>query len=99
MPSARKLLVVDIAALGWSAVSHLPEFRSAQSVFPGVTCTAQASFRTGTLPQAHGMVGNGLFFRDLQKVLFWEQAATLVQGPRIWDEFRARGKKVGLMFW
>jgi predicted AlkP superfamily pyrophosphatase or phosphodiesterase len=100
MPSPRKkLLVVDIAALGWSAVSHLPEFQPAQTVFPAVTCTVQASFRTAAAPQAHGMVGNGLFFRDLRKVLFWEQSASLVQGPRIWEEFRARGKKVGMMFW
>lgn len=99
MPNARKLLVVDIAALGWNAVSHLPEFQPAQTVFPAVTCTVQASFRTAATPQDHGMVGNGLFFRELRKVLFWEQSARLVQGPRIWDAFRARGKKVGLMFW
>ena len=96
---SKKLLVVDIAALGWNLVAHLPEFRPAQSVFPAVTCTVQASLRTGALPQEHGMVDNGLFFRDLRKVLFWEQSAALVQGPRIWEEFRGRGGKVGLMFW
>ena len=32
-------------------------------------------------------------------MLFWEQSAALVEGPRIWDDFRARGGKVGLMFW
>jgi predicted AlkP superfamily pyrophosphatase or phosphodiesterase len=99
MPSRRKLLVADIAALGWNAVSSRTDFQPTQTVFPGLTCTVQASFRTGSLPQAHGMVGNGLFFRELRKVLFWEQSATLVQGPRIWDDFRARGKTVGMMFW
>jgi predicted AlkP superfamily pyrophosphatase or phosphodiesterase len=99
MSSRKKLLVVDIAALGWSAVRHLPEFQPAQTVFPAVTCTAQASFRTAAPVQAHGMSGNGLFFRDLTKVLFWEQSARLVEGKRIWEEFRARGRKVGLMFW
>ncbi len=96
---SKKLLVVDIAALGWNLVSHLPDFRPAQSVFPAVTCTVQASVRTGALPQQHGMIDNGLFFRDLRKVLFWEQSAALVEGPRIWEDFRARGKTVGLMFW
>ncbi|MEO7799596.1 MAG: hypothetical protein ABIY47_17915, partial [Opitutaceae bacterium] len=38
----KKLLVVDIAALGWNLVSHLPEFRPAEAVFPAETCTAQA---------------------------------------------------------
>ena len=95
----RKLLVVDIAALGWKAVSHLPEWQAAQSVFPAVTSTVQASFRTGKTPGEHGMIGNGLFFRELGKVLFWEQSARLVQGTRIWDEFRAAGHTVGMMFW
>jgi len=95
----KKLLVVDIAAFGWNLVRHLPEFHPAQSVWPAITCAAQASFRTAAPPQQHGIVANGLFFKDLTKVLFWEQSATLVEGPRIWDGFRARGGKVGLMFW
>ncbi|MEA3211062.1 MAG: hypothetical protein QOE70_4119 [Chthoniobacter sp.] len=96
---AKKLLVVDLAALGWNLVSHLPEFRPAEAVFPAITCTAQASFRTASLPQQHGLIANGLFFKDLTKVLFWEQSATLVQGARIWEEYRRRGGTVGLMFW
>ncbi len=99
MPSPKKLLVVDIAALGWNLVSHLPEFQPAQSVFPAVTCTVQASFRTATLAGQHGMVDNGLYFRQLRKVLFWEQSSALVHGSRIWEAFRARGRKVGMMFW
>ncbi len=99
MPAKNKLLVVDVAALGWNLVSHLPEFRPVQSIFPAVTCPVQAAFRTGTTPSQNGLVANGLFFSELRKVMFWEQAASLVEGPRIWDDFRARGKKVGMMFW
>ena len=99
MTAPNKLLVVDIAALGWNLVSHLPEFRPAQAVWPALTCTAQASFRTAATPDAHGIVANGQFFKDLAKVLFWEQSAALCAGPRIWEKFRARGGKVGLMFW
>ena len=98
MPKS-KLLVVDVAALGHSLVKDRPEFRPAETIFPAVTCTAQAAFRTAATGNDHGMVGNGLLFRDLGKVLFWEQSARLVKGRRIWEDFRARGKKVGLMFW
>lgn len=94
-----KLLIVQIAALGWDLVQNEAGFHSAQSFFPALTCTAQASFRTAALPQTHGMAANGLYFRDLRKILFWEQSATLVEGERIWDKFRARGKSVGMMFW
>lgn len=99
MPEKRKLLIVDVAALGWNLVSHLPEFRPAESIFPAVTCPVQASFRTGRPTGEHGLVANGLFFEELRKVMFWEQAARLVEGTRIWDDFRARGNSVGMMFW
>jgi predicted AlkP superfamily pyrophosphatase or phosphodiesterase len=105
VPSPRKLLVVNVAGLGWELVSrHQPPgagfaFRQAETVFPAVTCTVQASFRTATPPSDHGMIANGLLFRHIQRVMFWEQAAALVVGPRIWDDARRAGKKVGLLFW
>jgi predicted AlkP superfamily pyrophosphatase or phosphodiesterase len=99
VPLSKKLLVVDVAALGWNLVSGLVEFAPAASVFPALTSVAQATFRTAASPAAHGIVGNGFLFRDLRKVLFWEQSASLVEGARIWDAFRARGGTVGMMFW
>lgn len=74
-------------------------FAALEPVFPAVTCTAQASFRTGAYPAGHGMIANGVVDLRLKKILFWEQAASLVAGPRIWDGFRARGGRVGIMFW
>jgi predicted AlkP superfamily pyrophosphatase or phosphodiesterase len=94
-----KLIVVQIAALGWDLVKETPGFRRAESFFPAVTCVAQAGFRTASLPRDHGMVANGVRFADLRKILFWEQSAGLVEGERIWSKYRARGKKAGMMFW
>ena len=104
MTAPRKLLVVDCAALGADLVAKIPPppglaFRSVQTVFPAVTCVAQASFRTAAPPSRHGLVSNGGYFRDLRKVLFWEQAASLVAGERIWTKLRARGRRVGMLFW
>ena len=31
--------------------------------------------------------------------MFWEQSARLVEGDRIWTNFRLRGKRVGMVFW
>lgn len=45
------------------------------------------------------MIANGLLFRHIQRVMFWEQAAALVVGPRIWENARRNGKKVGVLFW
>jgi len=101
-----KLLIVDVAALGWKMLSHHGRqelagfsFRPMETVFPAVTCTVQGSFRTATAPGGHGMVSNGLYFRNLRKVMFWEQSAGLVAGPRIWQPLRRRGGRVGMFFW
>jgi predicted AlkP superfamily pyrophosphatase or phosphodiesterase len=57
-------------------------------VLPAVTCTAQATMLTGTLPREHGIVGNGWYFRDLAEVMFWRQSNRLVAGEKLWDAAR-----------
>src|SRR4051794_30501295 len=54
-------------------------------VVPAVTCTAQATYLTGTYPDQHGIVGNGWYFRDECEIKFWRQSNHLVQQPKIWD--------------
>ena len=67
-------------------------FGAAPSVFPAVTCVAQASLRTGLGPSEHGMVSNGYWSDKLQKPVFWEQSCRLVKGPRVW------GRNDGVFF-
>ncbi|MHC4563138.1 MAG: alkaline phosphatase family protein [Planctomycetota bacterium] len=97
--SGKKLLIVQAAGL--SRPLPIPDltFRPTRSVFPAVTCVVQASFRTAAPPATHGMIANGLFHRALRKPMFWEQSARLVEGERIWGDFRRTGKTVGMMFW
>jgi predicted AlkP superfamily pyrophosphatase or phosphodiesterase len=101
--SRRRVLIVQVAALGatlpYESAADDFRFRKMRPVFPAVTCTAQASFRTGHAPSHHGMVANGRLHRDLRKVLFWEQAAALVEGDRIWNLAQAGGSTVGMLFW
>ncbi|MBT7304096.1 MAG: alkaline phosphatase family protein [Victivallales bacterium] len=102
-----KVLVVQVAALGGALVREFAtdfsrlglQFGSLQPPMPAVTCTAQAVFRTGLAPAETGIAGNGRFDRTTRKTDFWNQSARLVQGGRIWDEFRADGGTVGVMFW
>lgn len=102
----RKLLIIDVAALGHDLLRRRVgdrfsdlQVRATQSVLPAVTCTVQASFRTASLPASHGMIANGLYYRYLNRPMFWEQSSYLVQGPRIWENFRRAGGTVGMMFW
>ena len=98
-----KLLLVQAAALShdfWETRKKAEFWRklkscAADTVFPAVTCTVQASLRTASPPGNHGMVSNGFLDRKLKKAFFWEQSSCLYEGERIWDDFRAKGHSVG----
>ena len=100
-----KHLVISAAGLGWrdletrgeTSLAGIP-FAPAQSVFPALTCTAQATLRTALPPSAHGMTCNGVWNRELRRPSFWEQSSGLVAGPRIWENARAAGSTVGVFF-
>lgn len=59
-----------------------------KTVLPAVTCPVQATFLTGCLPNEHGIVGNGWYFRDECEVKFWKQSNALIQRPKIWEAAR-----------
>lgn len=101
-----RMVIVQVAGLGYEFLSRHRgcdwnglTFRPLASPFPALTCPAQAAFRTASQAGGHGMVANGLYHRDLRRPLFWEQASSLVAGPRIWDSFRRRGRRVAMLFW
>lgn len=75
--------------------------RPLRTITPAVTCSAQATFLTGDLPNRHGIVGNGWYFRDLAEIWFWRQSAALVGGEKLWDAARILDRKFTCanMFW
>ena len=98
-------LVLVVAGLGWRdlelrGMTRLCglSFSPAQSVFPAVTCPAQGTVRTATLPSAHGMTSNGYWNHQLFRPSFWEQSSSLVSGKRIWTPARERGETVAVLF-
>lgn len=100
-----KRLTVSVANLGYEPLERAGlltiaglRFAPAASVFPAVTCVAQASLRTGLAPAEHGLLCNGFWSDDLNRPLFWEQNAKLVKGSRRWSERRRAGTTVGLYF-
>jgi len=70
-------------------------------VLPAVTCTAQSTMLTGTLPREHGIVGNGWYFRELAEVWLWRQSNRLVAGEKVWEAARRRlpGFTCAKLFW
>jgi len=59
-----------------------------EPVCPAVTCSAQATYLTGSLPTEHGIVGNGWYDRTLHEHHFWKQSNRLVGGEKVWETIR-----------
>lgn len=53
--------------------------------FPAVTWPAQATILTGKTPAEHGVIANGFYWRDEQKVEMWTAGNDKIQAPQIWD--------------
>ena len=71
------------------------------SVLPAVTCSAQATMLTGSLPAQHGAVGNGWFARQYAEVALWRQSNALVAGEKLYEAARKRspGFRCAKIFW
>ena len=63
-----------------------------EPVLPALTCTAQATYITGTLPREHGAVANGWYDRDYAEHRFWKQPESLVHGEKLWDMLRKQNR-------
>ena len=93
----KALVVLDVVGLTPLLLEHMPRlcalaargFRAQlQTTFPAVTCSVQSSLLTGLPPSAHGVVGNGWYFRDLGEIHFWRQHNSLVRGEMDWETAR-----------
>jgi predicted AlkP superfamily pyrophosphatase or phosphodiesterase len=97
--TAHKTAVLNVVGLTPELIPHMPRVKafadagalaSLVEVVPAVTCSAHATFLTGTLPREHGIVGNGWYFRDECEVRFWHRSDRLIGRPRLWDVARAQ---------
>ncbi|MEO0335676.1 MAG: nucleotide pyrophosphatase/phosphodiesterase family protein, partial [Pseudomonadota bacterium] len=107
----KKVFVVNVVGLTQDLIGdHSPFFKELQSngsacniksVIPAVTCSAQYTYLTGEPPSAHGAVGNGWYFKDLDEVLFWRQSNNLISGEKVWEALREKipGATTSQMFW
>ena len=96
--SPTPLVVLDVAGLTPRLLAYMPQLAAITetggwraelgTVLPAVTCSAQATLLTGTLPREHGIVGNGWYFRGLGEVLLWRQHNALMGGDKLWDAAR-----------
>lgn len=75
-------------------ISQLGKHRVWTPPIPAVTCTVQATLLTGSMPDKHGIVGNGWYERSSAEIRFWQQSNRLIQGELLYD-----GIDTAKMFW
>ncbi len=88
------LILLTLPGLREKDLAAMPNLRAmtagGQSVrlvpsFPCVTCPVQANMTTGKLPDAHGVVANGFYWREKQQVEMWTSPNDCIERPQIWD--------------
>lgn len=93
----RRTLVLNVVGLTAELLRFAPNLaklaqrggtRPIAPLLPAVTCSVQSTYLTGKLPNEHGIVGNGWYFRDLAEVSLWRQSNLLVSSEKIWETAR-----------
>ena len=67
--------------------------------FPAVTCPVQANMTTGKLPDQHGVVANGFYWRDKQQVEMWTAWNDCILSPQIWDILAQHDEQLKTAVW
>lgn len=67
--------------------------------FPCVTCPVQANMTTGRGPAEHGIVANGLYWREKRRVEMWTAPNDCIEQPQIWDLLSHHGRGLTSAVW
>lgn len=104
----KKTLVIDIPTLRLDWIEqHMPRLHAIAKnwhrgpitpVFPGLTCSSQASLTTGRTPEQHGIIANGLYDRETRLPEFWTFTDEKIADERLWETCTKSGGKSGVFF-
>lgn len=69
--------------------------------FPCLTVPGLAAIATGVHAEAHGMIANGIFYRERLEVGFWDQYRSLLQAKPVWERVKEKNPelKTAVLFW
>jgi len=103
----KPLILLSVAALrehDVGAMPHLCELTAGGEIaelvpgFPAVTCPVQANMTTGCLPEVHGVVANGLYWRQRGEVEMWTSPNECIERPQLWDLLSHAGYRSAVWF-
>lgn len=102
------LILLSIPALREKDVTEMHKLRSLMAggeiaeltpSFPCVTCPVQAAMTTGRGPADHGIVANGLYWREKRQVEMWTAPNECVERPQLWDLLSHHGPGLTSAVW
>ena len=67
--------------------------------FPCVTCPVQAAMTTGKRPAEHGIVANGIYWREKHHVQMWTAPNDCIERPQLWDLLSHHGPGLTSAVW
>jgi hypothetical protein len=102
------IILLSLPALREKDVAAMPKLRSlmaggeiAELVpgFPCVTCPVQAAMTTGARPAEHGIVANGLYWREKHRIEMWTAPNDCIERPQLWDLLSHHGPGLTSAVW
>ena len=104
----KPLILLSIPALREKDVAVMPRLRNLTAGgeiadltpgFPCVTCPVQAAMTTGRRPAEHGIVANGIYWREKRQVEMWTAPNDCIGQPQIWDLLGHHGRGLSSAVW
>lgn len=102
------VILLSIPGLRRSDVEQMPRLSALMTggdlselvpSFPCVTWPVQANMLTGKRADEHGVVANGFYWRDEQKVEMWTAWNDEITAPQIWDVLHQRDSALTSAVW
>jgi hypothetical protein len=104
----KPIILLSIPALREKDVAAMPRLRSLMAGgeiaeltpgFPCVTCPVQAAMTTGRRPAEHGIVANGIYWREKRQVEMWTAGNDCIERPQLWDLLSHHGPGLTSAVW
>jgi hypothetical protein len=104
----KPLILLSIPALREKDVAVMRRLRSLTAggeiadltpSFPCVTCPVQAAMTTGRRPAEHGIVANGIYWRDRRQVEMWTAPNDCIERTQVWDLLGHHGRGFSSAVW
>ena len=102
------VVLLSVPGLRRQDLTHMPCLQAITSrgdaaelvaSFPAVTCPVQANMTTGLLPNDHGVVANGYYFRDDHRVEMWTSSNDCIEQPQLWDILHKHDQRLTAAVW